>query len=133
MVPISEVEEILGKNMDQAIAANEETTRSIVRELQQRHEPELAQLRYELKAATSKLKLMEDEFSSKNIGKAEVCEWASSSDEDSSAASDSLSARMCVKLIGLVSRPDLNGRRGILVKYVLGVGRLTRARILASS
>lgn len=120
MVPISKVEEILEKNTDQAIAANEETTRLIVRELQQRHEAELAQLRGEIEVATNKFKLMEDEFSGKAIGEPEVCDWASSSDDDSSAASDDLSAGMSVKLSGLASRPELNGRRGVLVKYVLG-------------
>ena len=70
--------------------------------------------------ATNKSKLMEDDLSSKEIGDPEVCEWASSSDEDSSAASDDLSSGMSVTLIGLASRADLNECRGILVKHVHG-------------
>ena len=119
MVPMSKVEALLEKSVDKAIEQNEETTRTIMHELQRRHESELAQMRNEVKEAVEELKQFKDERNKEEIGEPEVCDWTSSSDVDSSVGSEDLLPGTAVKLVGLASRPELNGRRGILLKYVL--------------
>ena len=105
--------------MEKAIVQNEETTRTIVHELQRRHEAELAQLRSEQEEAAADLQQLTDIRYTEDTCEAEVCDWSSSSDVDSSAGSEDLLPGAVVKLVGLATRPELNGRRGILVKYAL--------------